>query len=764
MATIAEVRQKYPQYADMSDEELGKALHAKYYSDIPWEQFAEIAGMPSRPRGQLLFPGDRGISRVGEPVSEEEQRQRGIAAARAAHPIAARVQDFSSGMLGLARGALNRLSEGIGNRLPAMPQERTLSDLIAPTTQEGLGDRLLPQDFVDKSSGAYLFGSLADPVAWGTGIAAAKALPYAKVLGSGFKEGAKAFGRNVAGGAIPGAAVGTLSDDGTVGGGAAIGAAANVVLPPAIAATGRLVGRAISATNPQEKAARILREVAGSDIGGVQAAAANAPEGITAAQATAGLKNDVLSALGRMVERSDRENFFSRLAENQRQDQLDKLRRLAGGATQTEARQTTEASRRNLNAVTGEMRRTELEAANTAGKVGRKLEAKADRFGGAASSKVEDVRRLEAAKAKAEEIARTGRMGLGGEQTPVLGREGLEIANPPPYSRGAELTDIAERGSQKAADDSLLLGAAARDAKSRAESIAAHGLSPLNTDGVVSSLARKLNSPSIGVSDINRKVISRVAKKINEWKARGNGVIDAQALYEIRKGAVNEEIERLMRGADPKAQAKRAASLLAEIKPLIDDAIEEAGGTGWRNYLTTFSEGSEQIARQKLASAALQMFEKSPRAFVDLVRGNAPKLVKKITGSEEDFDLVVGPQARSIYETIADDLARDMSIRKGAARGEGGLQQVLEENVSRFKLPNWLSGKIAVTNRALDMLETRMNKKTMAAIREAMKSGRSLDELLSIIPAEERNKFVRAMYEISNSPTLRGAATAVAAQ
>jgi len=31
MASIAEIRQKYPQYNDMSDEQLGAALHAKYY-------------------------------------------------------------------------------------------------------------------------------------------------------------------------------------------------------------------------------------------------------------------------------------------------------------------------------------------------------------------------------------------------------------------------------------------------------------------------------------------------------------------------------------------------------------------------------------------------------------------------------------------------------------------------------------------------------------------------------------------------------------
>ena len=35
MATIANIRQQYPQYEDVPDVELADALHQKFYSDIP---------------------------------------------------------------------------------------------------------------------------------------------------------------------------------------------------------------------------------------------------------------------------------------------------------------------------------------------------------------------------------------------------------------------------------------------------------------------------------------------------------------------------------------------------------------------------------------------------------------------------------------------------------------------------------------------------------------------------------------------------------
>jgi hypothetical protein len=45
MPTISEIRQKYPQYHDMSDGQLADALHAKYYSDIPKDQFYQKVGI-----------------------------------------------------------------------------------------------------------------------------------------------------------------------------------------------------------------------------------------------------------------------------------------------------------------------------------------------------------------------------------------------------------------------------------------------------------------------------------------------------------------------------------------------------------------------------------------------------------------------------------------------------------------------------------------------------------------------------------------------
>ena len=45
MPTITEVRQKYPQYDDLSDDQLAGALHRKFYSDMPAEEFRAKIGL-----------------------------------------------------------------------------------------------------------------------------------------------------------------------------------------------------------------------------------------------------------------------------------------------------------------------------------------------------------------------------------------------------------------------------------------------------------------------------------------------------------------------------------------------------------------------------------------------------------------------------------------------------------------------------------------------------------------------------------------------
>lgn len=51
MPTLEEVRQQYPQYEDLNDEDLAGKLHGKFYSDLSAEDFRQKIGLPAEPVG-----------------------------------------------------------------------------------------------------------------------------------------------------------------------------------------------------------------------------------------------------------------------------------------------------------------------------------------------------------------------------------------------------------------------------------------------------------------------------------------------------------------------------------------------------------------------------------------------------------------------------------------------------------------------------------------------------------------------------------------
>lgn len=624
--------------------------------------------------------------------------------------------DVLTGATGLMRGGANLLSEGLGTKL------------FPPA--EGSAD-----------STGKLVGSLLDPAALAIGGGVAKAFPYVPMAGKGFKEGVSALWKNLMAGTTTGGAIGALSEDSNATTGSIVSGVANVALPPAISGIGKSTGAIIdvlTGRHPTVKAADILRAAAGKDVGAIKAATANAPSDLTTTQATYGINNNTWDALGELAARNDKESYFSRLSDKQKQDMVDAIRKIAGGANQTEAMATTDASMRALNAVTTPMRETELAAANTAGKLAPKFQETLDKFGTAAANKVKDVRRFTAVQ---DRIPQT----LSASAQPV----------PQRYTYAGELANRAEQVATDAAEGSLRFGDAARMAKSALQSLEDNGLRPLDTKTITSSLAGKIRNPSMAGNEQAKKVLGNVADEISAWTERGGGVIDADALYAIRKNAVNSQIETMMGTADPKLKAKQAAKLLGEVKPLIDEAIIKAGGTQWRDYLRTFEMGMEKINQQKMGAKALDLLERTPKRFESLAAGNEPKMVEKIFGTEYDLAKAMGSSVKPINE-VAAQIARDRIIKESAAKGEGGLAGILSENVSKFKLPNWINAKVAITNRALDALETQVNKKTMETVYQAMRTGKTANALLDEIPSSEKMKVINALVKGRTSGLLQG--------
>ena len=493
---------------------------------------------------------------------------------------------------------------------------------------------------------------------------------------------------------------------------------------------------------PTMRAATIAREAVGEDLPAARNALRRAfNEDVTAAQALARIDpatgNPILNmptAQALLQRASARDpKFFTTMFGEQEAARYNTLAQLAGGADQTTARAAREEMKNMLNQRLIPTLEIELGAANIAGKLKPKFEAQVRQFGEGATGKVEDVRRMTAAGERAA--------------APVYPVPGQPRA-PQRYTYAGELGERAERVATDAAEGSLMFGEARRFAEAASDSLAAHGLKPLETKAIIASIDRKLADPAVGANKDVQRVLTRVKDDLLEWTNAG-GVIDAWALDTIRKSSVNQAARDILgASADPKAVKKLASSTLSEIRPLIVGAVEEAGGTGYGSYLKAYERGMQEIGQTKLGGEAMRLYLSNPRQFVDLVEGNSPKVVEKIFGpGSYNIFKEMSVDAMQRLGKVAAEVKRGEAIAKQATEGETALVELFKESLPSFRLPNIFNVAATTGNKVLDILEKKLGKSTMEALTKASKSAKDFDELLGTLPATERNKVLSTIKD-----------------
>jgi hypothetical protein len=482
---------------------------------------------------------------------------------------------------------------------------------------------------------------------------------------------------------------------------------------------------------PQQKAAEIARNALGPDLDKVKNALAQAPAGVTAGQATAGLNSPTWQALMERASKRD-PRFMEALKESQGEVSLNALSKLAGGTTATEARGTTEAAKNALNTITTPMRESALSRANL-GKAVAEYEAKAGKLSADATAKVADVRRLVNAGDLAEASARLDLIKQG---RPVGATQ---------YTYKGELAQMADDWASKAADASLDLGQGARFAQGAADAMRSVGIKPLEGETLARSISGIANKPEFAGNDLLAGAAKNVAQDIAKWTGSG-GVVDAKALDAIRKNSVNATIQQLRPGVDATTQRNLAAGVLSKIKPVLDDAIEAAGGEGYKQYLADYAKGMQRIAEKKLSGEALTMFKTNPDAFVKLVQGESPEAVEKILGpGKYDIAKEVSENTLATLQDQASKVVRDIKMGKEVTAGQDALKELLLQQISKMRLPSYLSAVASTTNKALQILEDKIGKNTMDVLTKASQTPQGAAELLDTLSGAERTRVAKIL-------------------
>jgi hypothetical protein len=497
---------------------------------------------------------------------------------------------------------------------------------------------------------------------------------------------------------------------------------------------------------PKNKAANIARNALGPDLPEVlNLLKASKGQGVSAAQATADINSPTWQAL---IERATKRDprFLSALEKSQDEATINALAKLAGGKTAADVRVTTEGAKTAVRTITSPMREAALNRANLGKEVAR-LEGLSAELGEQAAAKVQEVRRL----MELGDIATANaRLSLIKQGLPV----GLEK-----FTYSGELAEKAfNEWSNAAAQASLDLGQGARFADEAAGALRAVGIKPLEGEPLVRSLKAMTNNPEFAGNDVLLGAMRNVSDDIAKWTSAG-GVIDARALDAIRKNSVNAAIQQLRPGMDATSQRNLAAGVLSRVKPVIDDAIEAAGGKGYREYIKQHAEMSGKIAEKQLTGEALRLWKNDKNAFVRLVQNESPEAVEKILGpGKYNIALELTENTLNTLQNEASKVVRAANIKSQVEGGQDALKELLLQSMSKFRLPSYLSAVAATTNKGLNILENKIGAKTMATLTEALKTPEGAANLLDTLPAAERNRVLQIIAD----PTKWGAPTRAA--
>lgn len=480
----------------------------------------------------------------------------------------------------------------------------------------------------------------------------------------------------------------------------------------------------------KQKAARIAQQSLGRDLDNVVNTLRAAPPNASVAQITASIENPTWQALiNKSLERDPQ--FLRKLNLLGERESRNALAQLAGGETAAEVRAGAEAAKARMSALTQPAREAALERAN----LGRDVvgyEAQAARLRGQAAGEVQDVRKLVGLQAQAEAAA---------AQTPMRAPSGERIGMPLApgrYTYAGDLAKKADEWATQAANASLDLGQGARFAQGAADAMRSVGIKPLQAEPLVRSLSAVERNPEFAGNDVMRAAVNNLSRDIAEWTGKG-GVIDAFALDAIRKNSVNAAVRDLLKGQDPSIQREAAASVMTRIKPLLVDAIESAGGVGYRDYLADYSKRAQDIAARKLTGEAARLWKTDKDAFVRLVQNESPDTVEKFLGSGKyNIATELADSAMDTLRQQAQKRLTDLSVKSQITEGQAALAELLRQNISKFRLPSHLSAWITNTNRSLQWLENAVGNKTMAILTDAMKSPEAAARLLETLPGPER--------------------------
>jgi hypothetical protein len=109
-------------------------------------------------------------------------------------------------------------------------------------------------------------------------------------------------------------------------------------------------------------------------------------------------------------------------------------------------------------------------------------------------------------------------------------------------------------------------------------------------------------------------------------------------------------------------------------------------------------------------------------------------------------EVLTSDQLKAV-RTVADQLAAEASIGKQISAGQELATKLLKDELPNYRLPNIFNVIATTANKVLDTLGVKVGEKTIKELAKAGETAKSFDELLGLLPGEDRIKVLKAISD-----------------
>jgi hypothetical protein len=466
----------------------------------------------------------------------------------------------------------------------------------------------------------------------------------------------------------------------------------------------------------------------------------------------AGVEPSPYFGLGAIAAREIDPDTPQRILDAQELARAARLADISGGADATARRAATDVERRAVNEATGPAR----EAALGTIKETNVAVSEAERLANAARQQA------------AEQSGLSRRMTFGAERAETrLGQmDDLgDVFDPAAVARERGIAGAMTQRGEQAALGAIDLRQQARSMDDIVAELAAQNREPLLAAPLANTLRQQAGAEGVRTSSARRALL-KLASQI-EGAADQNGMLNPYDLYTLRKEASDIVEKYVASAAQPSTGSKkRAAGLVIGFK----NAVDEALGPEFKDYLVQHQRGMQNVNTQELASKGAQLAKESPDEFISLMRGDRPKIVEDVYGKgTNQYDIagmaLADPRRYNAMKMSADELQNLNRMGELASLGETRAGNILKEQqpgkLSKFagtfvraKYPALAfagtgaqgAGSAIVTPGVQREVANAFTsgRNALAAI-EQYPTAAQISEYISSLPSPVRNAFAQAM-------------------